>query len=112
MTYAEILEELQGMSNHELLSVHNKYCDANNCMDDYIYENGEYFLDEFFKDRPYELVCSIQYGDYNVRDDFAMFNGYGNLVSFNYIEDNVDLGDLADYIADLDEDEQEDFLYN
>lgn len=110
MTYEQIMETLEGMSTKELVEVHNKYCDAYNDMDNIIYENDDYFLETYFMERPAELARSIQYGDYRYSDDYVQFNGYGNLDSFDYPDGHIFLSDIANYVADLDEDEQEDFL--
>lgn len=110
MTYEQIMETLESMGTKELVEVHNKYCDAYNDMDNIIYENDDYFLETYFMERPAELARSIQYGDYRYSDDYVQFNGYGNLESFDYTDGHVFLSDIANYIADLDEDEQEDFL--
>ena len=110
MTYEQIMETLEGMNTKELVEIHNKYCDAYNDMDNIIYENDDYFLETYFMERPADLARSIQYGDYRYSDDYVQFNGYGNLDSFNYTDGHVFLSDIANYVADLDEDEQEDFL--
>lgn len=110
MTYEQIMETLESMGTKELVEVHNKYCDAYNDMDNIIYENDDYFLETYFMERPAELARAIQYGDYRYCDDYVQFNGYGNLDSFNYTDGHVFLSDIANYVADLDEDEQEDFL--
>ena len=110
MTYEQIMETLEGMNTKELVEIHNKYCDAYNDMDNVIYENDDYFLETYFMERPAELARSIQYGDYRYSDDYVQFDGYGNLDSFNYTDGHVFLSDIANYVADLDEDEQEDFL--
>ena len=110
MTYEQIMETLEGMNTRELVEIHNKYCEAYNDMDNIIYENDDYFLETYFMERPAELARSIQYGDYRYSDDYVQFNGYGNLDSFDYTDGHIFLSDIANYVADLDEDEQEDFL--
>ena len=110
MTYEQIMETLEGMSTKELVEVHNKYCDAYNDMDNQIYENDEYFLDEHFS-CPSELARAICYGEYDYTDDYVMFDGYGNLKTFDNVTNHAMIEDIADYVADMeDEDEQEDFL--
>ena len=112
MTYEQIMETLEGMSTKELVEIHNRFCEDFNSMDNLIYENDDYFLETYFMERPVELAMAIQYGDYRYCDDYVQFNGYGNLESFNYADGHVFLSDIANYILelDLDEDEQEDFL--
>lgn len=41
-------------------------------------------LKEYFNDIT-TFIKAVQYGDYNIHDEYVKFNGYGNLVSCNYI---------------------------
>lgn len=118
-----IMNALKEMTNDELVSVWNEYCDANNMYDDRIYYMSE--LDEVFsgQDATYILNRAFfghdQWGDeseFNPNRDFFTFNGYGNLISLDWIAFNeyagkfgdcIDEDALADYIAD-----NEDSLYN
>lgn len=110
MTYEQIMKTLEEMTTRELVEVHNKYCEACNDMDNEIFENDDYFLETYYMNRPADLAMAIQYGDYRYSDDFVQFNGYGNLDSFDFPDGHIFLSDIANYVADLDEDEQEDFL--
>lgn len=110
MTYEQLLERLSEMGDADLIAVHNKYCEAYGSMDNQIFENDDYFLETYFMEKPAELARSIQYGDYRYCDDFVQFNGYGNLESFNYTDGHIFIEDIAGYLEDWDEDEQEDFL--
>ncbi len=82
-----ILEDLileNGLSDWDtsyLIGVFNNYLIESNRGDDYIYDNDEYFFDEFFTS-PMEAVRATFYGDYRYRDDYVQFNGYGNLNSY------------------------------
>ena len=104
-----ILEALKNASNDTVVDLWNEYCNENNSMDDYIFDNGESFFEENFSDRVMDAVRSVQYGDYNVAHDYVCFNGYGNLESFNCADDEnspVDFDSLADWLIDnKDEDE-------
>lgn len=49
-----------------------------------IFENDWDILEDYFSDKK-SAVLAVQYGDYLVNDKYVYFNGYGNLVSCNYI---------------------------
>lgn len=51
-----------------------------------VWDNDNEFFDIFFGREPMEVARAIQYGDYNFHDDYVMFNGYGNLVSYTGYE--------------------------
>ncbi len=63
----------------------NAYYELNNDYDSYIYNMDE--LEEVLHDEsPVTIAKMIQYGDFNINDDYFTFNGYGNLKSFNHYE--------------------------
>ena len=53
---------------------------------------------------PWNIATKIFYGDFRPNDNYFKFDGYANLESFDYISDEVDLEEIADYIVDNDED--------
>ena len=53
---------------------------------------------------PWNIATKIFYGDFRPNDNYFRFDGYANLESFDYISDEVDLEEIADYIIDNDED--------
>lgn len=71
-----IMEYLNGLTNSELVSIHNEYCQANGYGDN-------------------EIYSSYEYGH-----DYVKFNGYANLVSFNDASGEIDLNAIA---ADIEE---------
>ena len=119
----KIMEVLKGMEDGELISVWNEYCDNCNMFDDRIYYMEE--LDEFFsgQDATYILNRAFyghdQWGDnskFNPNRNYFTFNGYGNLISLDWIGwneyagnfgDCIDEHALIDYII-----ENNDCLYN
>lgn len=102
----KIKELLENMSDGELLSVYNEYCDSAN-----IYDNGVYDMEEFDEimsgQDPWEIARSCFYGDFRPCDKYFSFNGYGNLVSFDYISDKISVEEIAEYIT-----ENNNALYN
>ena len=95
-----IIALLKEFEDEVLLKWWNEYCNNEN-MDDYIYENDEYFFDEAFATK-YEAVRAVCYGNYNYTDAYVVFNGYGNLDSFSSyeIQNHVNYDSLAEYLME------------
>ena len=61
-----------------------------------VYENNEYFFEDIFYGRKYDLVEKIANGDYRLEDDLVKFDYYGDIVSLNEweweeeLEENID----------------------
>lgn len=97
LTYYEFITEyLEELEEDELLEEWNEYC-SNECMDNYIYYNDEYFLDEYFE-KPSDAVRAVYYGNFNYMDTYIQFNGYANLDTSSYLDDLVYISDLASYL--------------
>ena len=101
-----IIAILKAMDTDVLINVWNEYCSEEN-MDDYIYNNDEYTLQEMFDgcEKPVdEALRAAFYGDYRYNDDYVVFNAYGNLKSYDKynVEEQIDFDTLADYIMDND----------
>ena len=62
-------------------------------------------MDEFDElmsnSKPTELAQMIQYGDFNINDDWFGFDGYGNLVSYSDSELDDEIEDCKDDIVDV-----------
>ena len=103
----QIIEIINNMTSDQLVELNNKYCQELNYDSGEIYINDEDFFNTFFGDNPMEVARSTFYGDYNFSHDYVIFNGYGNLVTFNYMDtdrlvDSVET--MAEEIADRIED--------
>lgn len=98
-----IVDYLNELSNSDLVSIHNEYCQSCNYSDDEIYSNDEDFFNMFFEDQTLNAVRAVCFGDYEYNHDFVMFDGYANLQSFNSPENHVDINAIA---ADILENEQ------
>lgn len=101
-----IITILKTMDTNVLVGVWNEYCQESN-MDDYIYNNDEYTLDEMFNGSDYPVNNALRaafYGDYRYNDDYVVFNAYGNLKSYDYydVKEQIDFDTLAEYIMDND----------
>ena len=98
--YESVLEYLNELSNSELVSIHNEYCQSINDCDNEIHHNEDDFFETFFDGRVIEAVRAISYGYYNYNHNFVMFDGYANLKSFDDPTDEIDLSDIANDILE------------
>ena len=104
MAKTEIIKDLlENMSESQLYIIVNEYFDKANYYDDRIYDMDE-FNEIMSGMSPSDIATKIFYGDFRPNDNYFRFDGYANLQSFDYISDEVDLEEIADYIIDNDED--------
>lgn len=97
-TYNEFIRDyLEELDDIKLLEEWNEYCIEEN-PDACIYENDEYFFDEYFQSAD-DAVRAVCYGDYRYTDTYVIFNGYANLESFSGydLKDYIYIDELADY---------------
>jgi hypothetical protein len=94
-----IEEYLKGLSDSELISIHNTYCEYTNNGDDTIYDNDEDFFNTNFSD-VMRAVRAIFYGEYNYPDDYVKFNGYANLETTNDPSEWIDTSEVAQFILE------------
>lgn len=86
-------------SNEDIIQAWNVYCNDKN-MDDYVYGNDEWFFEEMFE-KADDAVRAVCYGNYEYQDEYVVFNGYGNLDTFDDWEDEkspIDLDILVNYL--------------
>lgn len=110
------------MNEAELISVWNEYCYSTNRYDDEIMDS--YQLEEWANnsDDVIGILNRFYFGSDEEREntsanpnrDYFTFNGYGNIISFDYIYNQftdefsyIDVDDLAEYIL-----ENEEAFYN
>lgn len=92
-----IKEYLNNLEPHELVYIHNQYCEQANCMDDTIYSMNDF--DEIFSGHePWEIARCCYYGDFCPAHDWFWFNGYANACSSDFPA--VDIDTIADYIIE------------
>lgn len=97
---------LNDMKMDELVSIWNEYCDAVNYMDDRI-ESMDAFDELMSGMEPHEIAQKVCYGDFSYAQDWFAFNGYGNLISFDFEEDEkcpIYTLDVAEYAVEHDTD--------
>jgi hypothetical protein len=95
------IEQLKDLEDTTLIQLWNDYCQENNMYDDTIYENDEDFLNTF---TPLEVAQRVSYGEYQYRDMYVKFNGYGNFVSFTYTSDvysHIDFDELLKWLKEI-----------
>lgn len=105
--YEKILEVLGNMDTAEIVSIHNAYCEEASYMDDYIYPMDE-FNEVMAGSSAWEVARACFYGhEFCPAHDYFFFNGYGNLESFDYWENNeaspICLEAIAEYCDDNEE---------
>lgn len=93
-----IIEE---MDDDDKIALWNESCHECGYYDDIIYRMGE-FNDVMEGYSPLDIAQEIYYGgDFNPNSAYFYFNGYANLVSFNYADDEGSpfyIDDLVDRI--------------
>lgn len=122
MLKEKLFDLLKGMSDADLMQLWNEYCYECNYYDDEILSWDA--LNDLMacggqKDDPFYWINRFFYGsdDYNNEGganpnrDYFIFNGYGNIESFDYIYNSykdefyhMDAEDLIDYIIENNED--------
>lgn len=110
----EVIEQLNNLEDYEIIAIHNDYCEVNNDSYNHIIDNDDdEAIDNLFN-TPSAAIIAASFGDYNHSHDYFILNGYGNLVSFNYItDDKYMLTKLGNFLmVDLDNDSYEDNVYD
>ncbi len=107
MKAREIKKAIEQMNEGQLVELNNMYCQEFGYHDNEIYENDEEFFNMCFEGKPFKAVRATFYGDYNFSHEYVIFNGYGNLETFNTMDieklvDSVEV--MAENIADRFED--------
>ena len=58
------------------------------------------FFNTFFDGKVLDAVRAVSYGEYQYSNDYVIFNGYGNLESFDYVKERVDIDAIAEDIKE------------
>lgn len=97
----QITEILTGATGTDIMEINNQYAQNCNFQDSEIYFNDEEFFSMFYPNAGdgLKVAQAVFYGDYNYSHEYVVFNGYGNLQSFSYLDSN-NLCELIDNIAD------------
>lgn len=92
------LEAFGEISPADAVEVHNIWA-REEYPDNEIFENGEDFLNEFFR-TPYDAVTAAQFGNYRCTDDWVWLNAFANLESDSFTPRVIDEELLADWYID------------
>ena len=119
--YNKILDYIKGLDDSDIVTLWNEYCYTTDRYDDEIMDC--YRLEEYAKNTDVmDLLKRFYYGTHEINENssacpnanYFVFNGYGNIISFDYIYNeytdefnHVYIDELIDYIIDNDND-----LYN
>lgn len=92
-----IREYIKNLRDYEQVNLWNDYCEAQNYSDDRIGGMDE-FDDLFYGLSPLEIVRRLD-SSFNPNHSWLYFDGWGNVCSTNYPEDEViQQDDIAEYI--------------
>ena len=80
-----------------LFKVYQEYYD--NYETDLVVENDEDGLDRLLDGHnAYEIALAVSNGRFDPSDEYATLNSYGHLESFDYIEDNVEIKPIVEWM--------------
>lgn len=102
MTADKIMEAINGMDNVEVINLWNECIGHTNRPDDEVYENGSDFFNAYFNS-PSDAVLAVCYGNYKECEKYIAFDGYGNVVTFDYWDDEnspIDIYVLVDWLVE------------
>lgn len=94
---SEIKQIIEEMSDSEILNLYNEYCYNNND-----YYNSIYSMDDLNSElegrTPTDIINIVRCGDFNPNHKYFKYNGYGNLISTDYIIDWLEVSDIVNFI--------------
>ena len=97
MKKVELIKEyLETMDEREILSIYNDYASDNHW--DLAYMNTNEDLVEYFNNDLSRYLEEVQ--DVNKDATYFTTNGYGHIKFFDYIEEEIDLEELAQYVEE------------
>lgn len=91
----KVKEALENLYDSELKDIANDYFEANNY--ELIYENNEDEIIDYFNNDLQDYFNRLS-NNYCKNDNYFRANGYGEIYSFDYISDEVDMDELAKYV--------------
>ena len=101
MDREKIIKELRKLDDSELLSLYREFLEAKQYFDDEIYDMDEF--DEIMgNETPWDITRKCFYGDFCPNHAYFKFNGYGGLISTDYLTEWIDLDNLIEWLIDTD----------
>ena len=94
----QVIEQLEEYDTEAMVNIYNQYADAMRY--ERINDNDEHIINDLYSS-PYDALLAASYGDYNPNHDYFTFDGYNNLSSFNFTDDDncpIDIGEIAEWI--------------
>lgn len=87
-------------SNETQRAIFNQYCESNGYHDDVAVNMDE--LEYYLPDNSTDVARMVEGSNFNSSDNYFSFDGYGNIYSYNYIEDNKAfyLMDITEWLVD------------
>lgn len=98
MLKKQIITYLESLTSDEIIPIHNRYCEYNNQMDDYVYYMED--LPELIKTEgknAREILSELK--NINSNDRYLRINGLGFIESFNDWFDVFSVWDIAEYVV-------------
>lgn len=93
-----VYDYLDNLRSEDLLELWNEYCEST-YNDDKVWELTDDFLDETFSS-PSDLAQNVDWDEFRYTDDYCKFDGYGKLVSYDYLSDCIDIGEMVEWYAE------------
>lgn len=84
--FTAIETTLDSLTKDNIVRIWNEYCEDTNRYDDRV-EDMDCFDELMDGSKPSWIADRIFYGDFNPRHDYFGFNGYGNLISWTFLDD-------------------------
>lgn len=99
--FDEILYQVENLSDADLMTLNNEYCEAHNYADDTIYYNDADFFQVFYGDDVMQALEDAEGTDFSIREEYVKHTIWG-LKSSDYVSDLVDVDneELADYLIE------------
>ena len=94
----QVIEQLEQYNTEAMVSIYNQYADAMRY--ERINDNDGHTINDLYSS-PYDALLAASYGNYNPNHDYFTFDGYNNLSSFNFTDDDnspIDISELAEWI--------------
>ena len=90
------------LSNGELVEVWNDYCERSNLCGDEVFLMDNF--DQYFENyTPSEIAMVLLISpSFNPSDTWFTFDGYGNIVTLNYLDDVIDVEAIAEFAVEHD----------
>ena len=104
---SQLREKIQGyvndLNDNILFQLYRKYIEINDYYDDQVYELDKDVINNIFHNTKYSKLLQLyHFGQFNIYHNYFRFDGYGNLQSFNSLDDyKTDI--INDIIDNIDE---------